>query len=89
VNKTESFRVFILAATNESIPCSRRSDSVGSAKKSEQKREREGLGRGGGEGLLGLILAGYVPLASQSPYPIIVFSVDDEKSKDYCKADTT
>ena len=26
-------------------------------------------------GLLALIFAGYVPLASQSPYPIIVFSV--------------
>ena len=26
-------------------------------------------------GLLGLIFAGYVPLASQSPYPIIVYSV--------------
>ena len=25
--------------------------------------------------LLGLIFAGYVPLASQSPYPIIVYSV--------------
>ena len=27
------------------------------------------------EGLLGLIFAGYVPLASQRPYPIIVYSV--------------
>ena len=27
--------------------------------------------RGGG-GVLGLIFAGYVPLASQSPYPIVV-----------------
>ena len=26
-------------------------------------------------GVLGLIFAGYVPLASQSPYPIIVWSV--------------
>ena len=26
-------------------------------------------------GLLGLIFAGYVPLASQSPYPIIVYFV--------------
>ena len=26
-------------------------------------------------GLLGSIFAGYVPLASQSPYPIIVYSV--------------
>ena len=26
-------------------------------------------------GVLGLIFAGYVPLASQSPYPIIVYSV--------------
>ena len=25
--------------------------------------------------VLGLIFAGYVPLASQSPYPIIVYSV--------------
>ena len=30
---------------------------------------------GGGGGLLGLIFAGYVLLASQSPYPIIVYSV--------------
>ena len=30
---------------------------------------------GGGAGILGLIFAGYVPLASQSPYPIIVYSV--------------
>ena len=29
----------------------------------------------GGGGLLGSIFAGYVPLASQSPYPIIVYSV--------------
>ena len=28
-----------------------------------------------GGGLLGLIFAGYVTLASQSPYPIIVYSV--------------
>ena len=34
-----------------------------------------GLGwGGGGGGKLGLILAGYVPLVSQSPYPIIVYS---------------
>ena len=29
----------------------------------------------GGERLLGLIFAGYVPLASQDPYPIIAYSV--------------
>ena len=34
----------------------------------------EPLGVGGG-GLLGSIFAGYVPLASQNPYPIIVYSV--------------
>ena len=28
-----------------------------------------------GWGVLGLIFAGYVPLASQNPYPIIVFSM--------------
>ena len=28
-----------------------------------------------GEGVLGSIFAGYVPLASQSPYPIVVYSV--------------
>ena len=28
-----------------------------------------------GRGALGLIFAGYVPLASQSPYPIIVYSM--------------
>ena len=31
--------------------------------------------REGGGGSLGLIFAGYVQLASQSPYPIIVYSV--------------
>ena len=36
----------------------------------ERKRR---VGRGGG--LLGLIFAGYVLLASQSPYPIIVYFV--------------
>ena len=30
-------------------------------------------GGGGAGGVLGLIFAGYVPLASQSPYPIIVY----------------
>ena len=35
-----------------------------------------GGGVGGGEeGKLGLILTGYVPLASHNPYPIIVYSV--------------
>ena len=34
--------------------------------------ETPGEGRGG---VLGLIFAGYVPLASQNPYPIIVYSV--------------
>ena len=29
----------------------------------------------GGGGVLGLIFAGYVPLASQNPYPIIVYYV--------------
>ena len=29
----------------------------------------------GGGGMLGLIFAGYVQLASQSPYPVIVYSV--------------
>ena len=29
----------------------------------------------GGGGELGLIFAGYVPLGSQSPYPIMVYSV--------------
>ena len=29
----------------------------------------------GGGGVLGLIFGGYVQLASQSPYPIIVYSV--------------
>ena len=38
--------------------------------------ERLGIpGGGGGGGGLGLIFAGYVPLASQSPYPITVYSV--------------
>ena len=30
---------------------------------------------GSGGGVVGLIFAGYLPLASQSPYPIIVYSV--------------
>ena len=33
------------------------------------------VGGGGGSGVLESILAGYVPLASQSPFPIIVYSV--------------
>ena len=42
------------------------------------KREKvkfRGCGGGGGVGLLGLIFAGSVPLASQNPYPIMVYSV--------------
>ena len=36
----------------------------------------EPLSGGGGEGVVhGLIFSGYLPLASQSPYPIIVYSV--------------
>ena len=31
-------------------------------------------------GVLGLIFAGYVPLASQNPYPIIVYSVAKYRS---------
>ena len=34
-----------------------------------------GVGGGGGFGVFGLIFAGYVPLASQNPYPIIVYYV--------------
>ena len=34
----------------------------------------------GGGGVLGLIFAGYVPLASQNPYPIIVYSVAKYRS---------
>ena len=30
---------------------------------------------GEGGGVLGLIFAGYMPLASQNPYPIIIYSV--------------
>ena len=33
---------------------------------------------GGGEGYLGQFLLGNVPLASQSPYPIVVYSVADK-----------
>ena len=47
----------------------------------KEKKKRFGtLGNspvGAGGGLLGLIFAGYVSLASQSPYPIIVSSVAD------------
>ena len=35
---------------------------------------------GEGGGVLGLIFAGYVPLASQSPYPIEVYSVANYRS---------
>ena len=35
--------------------------------------------RGGGGGVLGLGFAGYVPLASQNPHPIIVYSVANYK----------
>ena len=38
---------------------------------------REGGGGGGYNSVLGLIFAGYVPLTSQSPYPIIVYSVSN------------
>ena len=45
----------------------------------KEKKKRFGtLGNspvGAGGGLLGLIFAGYVPLASQTPYPTIVCSV--------------
>ena len=34
-------------------------------------------GVGGGGGVIGLSFAWYVPLASQSPYPIIVYSVSN------------
>ena len=34
---------------------------------------------GGGGGVLGLIFAGYAPVASQSPYPIIVCSVANNR----------
>ena len=37
------------------------------------------LAQGGGGGLLGLIFTGYVPLASHSPYPIIVYSVANDR----------
>ena len=35
----------------------------------------------GGEGVLGSSFAGYVPLASQNPYPIIVYSVANYRSQ--------
>ena len=41
---------------------------------------RRHVNPGGGGGLLGLIFAGYVPLASQSPYPIIVNSLANCRS---------
>lgn len=34
------------------------------------------MGGGGGGGLLGSIFAGYLPLASQNPYPIICSTID-------------
>ena len=36
--------------------------------------DQHALGGGGGGSLLGLIFAGYVLLASQNPYPTIVYS---------------
>ena len=36
---------------------------------------RRGQTLPGGGGVLELIFAGYVPLASQSPYPVVVYSV--------------
>ena len=36
--------------------------------------EGRGVGGGGWGAVLGLMFAGYVPLASQSSYPIIVYS---------------
>ena len=43
----------------------------------KQMNQKPRLGPGGGwvGEVLGLIFTGYVPLASQSPYPIIVYSV--------------
>ena len=41
-----------------------------------EKRPRDEVGGGG---VLGLIFAGYVPLASQSPYPIVVYSVANHR----------
>ena len=45
---------------------------VGSSKREFAEYRLEGGGAGGG--VLGLIFAGYVPLASESPYPIKVYS---------------
>ena len=36
-------------------------------------------------GLYGLTFAGYVPLASQNPYPIVVYSVDILKTPSYSR----
>ena len=36
-------------------------------------QDRAWVPGGGGGGVLGLMFAGYVPLASQSPYPILVY----------------
>ena len=41
----------------------------------DQDDKTDDPGGGGGRGVLGPIFAGYVPLASQNPYPIIVYSV--------------
>ena len=46
-----------------------------SGKVERAKRERAWKSPHARKGVLGLIVAGYVPLASQNPYPIIVYSV--------------
>ena len=46
-----------------------------SNKKNSWQRGNETAAKESGRGVLGLIFAEYVPLASQSPYLIIVYSV--------------
>ena len=41
----------------------------------KQMNQKQRMGPGEGGEFFWLIFAGYVPLASQSPYPIIVYSV--------------
>ena len=64
------FRQFSLHLRNHSVQNPIRSLKVSKRHTSRGHLEGERPG-----GLLELIFAGYVPLASQNPYPIIVYSV--------------
>ena len=68
MSQTVIVNLFIRELTNTKRHCCSRQTSPG-----------EG---GEGEGILGSSFAGYVPMASQSPYPIIVYSVASYRPHD-------